>query len=393
MVVDRLGQGSHRFSELRRSIEGITGRMLTVTLRGLERDGLVRRTIHPVVPPRVDYELTPMGATLLHTIEQLIDWADGHVADIHAAQAAYDARHAPGAGPDDLEIAACEAADQGWQAADLGCGEAAPPPATDQRDRDVLPGRAVARETVAAGDADEEGRLMKPLPEDWDRAIAVVAHPDDLEYGVASAIARWTGQGKTVTYLLATRGEAGIAGMHPDEVGPLRVEEERRSAAVVGVSEVEFLDHRDGVLEYGLPLRRDLAAAFRRLKPEVVITMSFDLTWGEEGPVNHADHRAVGLAVLDACRDTANGWVFTGDGAPWTGIRDAYVASPGDPNYFTDVTATIDAGVASLREHRAYIEGLGQEFDPDEFLKNMAGFTGLAAGCEYAVGFRRYPMG
>ena len=97
--------------------------------------------------------------------------------------------------------------------------------------------------------------------------------------------------------------------------------------------------------------------------------------------------------MLDACRDAANGWVFTGDGPPWTGIRDAYVASPGDPNYFTDVTATIDAGVASLREHRAYIEGLGREFDPDEFLKNMAGFTGLAAGCEYAVGFRRYPMG
>ena len=130
MVIDRLGQGSHRFSELRRSIEGITGRMLTVTLRGLERDGLVRRTIHPVIPPRVDYELTAMGATLLHTIEQLIDWADGHVADIHAAQAAYDARHAPGAGPDDPEIAACEAADQ-------ECDDAAPAadggPEADQR--------------------------------------------------------------------------------------------------------------------------------------------------------------------------------------------------------------------------------------------------------------------
>ena len=119
-----------------------------------------------------------------------------------------------------------------------------------------------------------------------------------------------------MTYLLATRGEAGIAGMPPDEVGPLRVEEERRSAAVVGVSEVEFLDHRDGVVEYGLRLRRDLAAAFRRLQPGVVITMSFDLTWGEEGPVNHADHRAVGLAVLDACRDAANGWVFPGPGRP-----------------------------------------------------------------------------
>ncbi len=234
---------------------------------------------------------------------------------------------------------------------------------------------------------------MKPLPEDWDRAVAVVAHPDDLEYGAASAVARWTGQGKTVSYLLATRGEAGIAGMPPDQVGPLRMEEEKRSAAVVGVSEVDFLEHRDGVVEYGLALRRDLAAAFRRLRPEVIVTMSFDLTWGEEGPVNHADHRAVGLAVLDACRDAANGWVFTEDGPAWTGIRDAYVASSENPTYFVDVTATIDAGVASLREHRAYIEGLGREFDPDEFLKNMAGFVGLATGCEYAVGFRRYPMG
>jgi LmbE family N-acetylglucosaminyl deacetylase len=234
---------------------------------------------------------------------------------------------------------------------------------------------------------------MQPVPEDWERAVAVVAHPDDLEYGVAAAVARWTGQGKRVSYLLATKGEAGIAGMSPDQVGPLRVEEERRSAAVVGVSEVEFLDHADGLVEYGIPLRRDLAAAFRRLEPEVVIGMSFDLTWGEEGPVNHSDHRAVGLAVLDACRDAANGWVFPEAGPPCAGIRDAYIASVGNPTHFVDVTETIDAGVASLREHRAYIEGLGREFDPDEFLKNMAGYVGLGAGCEYAVAFRRYPMG
>ena len=235
---------------------------------------------------------------------------------------------------------------------------------------------------------------MQPMPEDWTRAVAVVAHPDDLEYGVASAVARWTGQGKEVSYLLATRGEAGIAGMPPDQVAPLRVEEERRSAAVVGVTTVEFLDHRDGLVEYGLPLRRDLAAAFRRLRPEVVITMSFDLTWGEEGPVNHADHRAVGLAVLDACRDAANEWVFPEAGPACRTIRDAYVASgSGSPTHFADVTATIDAGVASLREHQAYIDGLGGDFDPDEFLRNMAGYVGLGAGCEYAVAFRRYPMG
>ena len=233
---------------------------------------------------------------------------------------------------------------------------------------------------------------MQPMPEDWNRAVAVVAHPDDLEYGAASAVARWTGQGKEVAYLLATRGEAGIAGLPPDKTGPLRMDEERRSAAIVGVREVEFLGHQDGLVEYGMPLRRDLAAAFRRLKPDVVITMSFDLTWGEQGPVNHADHRAVGLAVVDACRDAANEWVFPEAGPHWTGIRDAYVGSV-DPTHFVDVAATIDAGIASLREHRAYLEGLGGDFDPDEFLKNMAGYTGLGAGVEYAVGFRHYPMG
>jgi LmbE family N-acetylglucosaminyl deacetylase len=234
---------------------------------------------------------------------------------------------------------------------------------------------------------------MQPIPEDWTKAVAVVAHPDDLEYGVASAVARWTGQGKTVSYVLATKGEAGIAGMPPAEVAPLRMEEEMRSAEVVGVSAVEFLDHRDGLVEYGLTLRRDLATAFRRLQPEMVITMSFDLTWGEEGPVNHADHRAVGLAVLDACRDAANEWVFPEAGPPSRTIRDAYVAATGNPTHFADVTGTIEAGIASLREHRAYIEGLGGDFDPDDFLRKMAGYVGLGAGCEYAVGFRRYPMG
>jgi DNA-binding HxlR family transcriptional regulator len=92
-VIDLLGQGTMRFSELNRSIDGITARMLTVTLRGLERDGIVTRTIHPVIPPRVEYELTPMGLTLLDAIGQLVTWADSHLPEISAAQAAYDATH------------------------------------------------------------------------------------------------------------------------------------------------------------------------------------------------------------------------------------------------------------------------------------------------------------
>lgn len=92
-VIDLLGRRTMRFTELQREIDGITSRMLTVTLRGLERDGIVTRTIHPVIPPRVDYELTPLGRTLLDTIGQLVTWADGHLCEIDAARAAYDARH------------------------------------------------------------------------------------------------------------------------------------------------------------------------------------------------------------------------------------------------------------------------------------------------------------
>src|SRR3954471_22170982 len=110
----------------------------------------------------------------------------------------------------------------------------------------------------------------KPMPSDWQRALVIAAHPDDIEYGLAAAVATWTAAGKEVHYLLATRGEAGMAGVPPEEVGPLREEEERRSAAIVGVDEVEFLDFRDGVLVEGPELRRAIAGAIRRHQPNMV---------------------------------------------------------------------------------------------------------------------------
>src|SRR5277367_2598349 len=91
-VVDRLGAGPRRFSELLRGIDGITARMLTVTLRGLERDGILTRTVRAAVPPRVDYALTPLGETLGAAIGQLVGWADTYLPEIEAAQAAYDGR-------------------------------------------------------------------------------------------------------------------------------------------------------------------------------------------------------------------------------------------------------------------------------------------------------------
>jgi DNA-binding HxlR family transcriptional regulator len=91
-VIFHLGDGPQRFTGLKRSIDGISQRMLTVTLRGLERDGIVSRTMYPVIPPRVEYELTPLGETLRDAASALVSWADAHLAEVDAARAAYDAR-------------------------------------------------------------------------------------------------------------------------------------------------------------------------------------------------------------------------------------------------------------------------------------------------------------
>jgi DNA-binding HxlR family transcriptional regulator len=97
-VIHALGKDTRRFTELKREIDGISQRMLTATLRTLERDGLVHRTVHPVVPPRVDYRLTELGLTLLGTVCTLMGWAVEHADDIDEARAAYDARLAEGTG-------------------------------------------------------------------------------------------------------------------------------------------------------------------------------------------------------------------------------------------------------------------------------------------------------
>src|SRR4051794_37045963 len=195
---------------------------------------------------------------------------------------------------------------------------------------------------------------LEPFPEDWERGLAVVAHPDDMEYGAAAAVARWTGQGKRVAYVLVSDGEAGIASMAPAEAGPIRRREQQASCAVVGVDEVSFLGWADGAIVEGLELRADLAAAIRRHRPEVVLSINFRDFWGP-GSWNHADHRAVGRALIDATRDAANPWLFPDRGAPWDGVRlVAFNASP-EPTHAVDTTATFEVGVRSLAEHRTYL--------------------------------------
>jgi LmbE family N-acetylglucosaminyl deacetylase len=238
---------------------------------------------------------------------------------------------------------------------------------------------------------------LDTLDEDWERALCVVAHPDDLEFGGAAAVARWTKQGKQVVYCMVTSGEAGIDGMAPDECREVREQEQVESARVVGVDEVDFLRLPDGILEYGVPLRRAIAEEVRLHRPDIVVTNNFRDSWGGRN-LNQADHIATGKAVLDAVRDAGNRWVFNdqlvGDLQPWGGVREVWCAGSPQATHAADISDTFDAGVASLRAHQAYIDGLGwTDFDPAEFLEGMSRATGQRLGVAHAVAFEVFPMG
>jgi LmbE family N-acetylglucosaminyl deacetylase len=229
---------------------------------------------------------------------------------------------------------------------------------------------------------------LEPLPEDWNRALAVVAHPDDMEYGAASAVAHWTAQGKDVAYLMVTRGEAGISDMAPAEVGPIRGAEQRASCDRVGVATLEFLDHPDGLVTGDLALRRDLAAAIRRHRPDVVLSINFRENFGGPG-WNHVDHRVVGVTLLDAIRDAANPWLFDDAGDPWGGVRFAAFGGSPQATHFLELTEDdLQAGIESLECHRIYLDHLeGDMAEPTVFLRRFAEAAGGAAGVALAATF------
>ncbi len=239
---------------------------------------------------------------------------------------------------------------------------------------------------------------LQPLPEDWERGLAVAAHPDDLEYGAASAIARWTDQGKSITYVLVTDGEAGIDSMAPEQAGPLRRAEEVASAHEVGVGTVDFLGLPDGLVQADRATRRALAASIRRHRPDVLICPNFRETFGFPG-WNHVDHRNVGVALLDAARDAGNRWLFTDlidEGLePWNGVRFVAFSNSPEATHGVDITDHLHRGVASLERHRVYLDSLPEGTmgtDPEGMLRGFAEQTGPGLGVELAVGFELIPV-
>lgn len=197
---------------------------------------------------------------------------------------------------------------------------------------------------------------------DGQRIMVAMAHPDDPEYGCAAAVAKWVEDGAEVWYVLATRGEAG--NNSPDGVpwltGRVREQEQRDAAAAVGVKTVEFFDFPDGRVHYGDELRLAFARQIRLLRPEIVVTLNFDVSWPGGNHLNQADHRHVGLAVLDATRDAANRWIYQQlllEGLePWEGAKHIYVAGAPHPDLTVSVTeAQVARAVQALQAHRSYI--------------------------------------
>jgi LmbE family N-acetylglucosaminyl deacetylase len=195
------------------------------------------------------------------------------------------------------------------------------------------------------------------------RALAVMAHPDDIDFSSAGTIAAWTDQGIEVTYVMVTNGDAG--GFDPAvpraDIPGIRQAEQRAAAKAVGVEDVRFLGYPDGMVEATLGLRRDIARVIRQVRPDRVVLPSPERNY-DRVYAGHPDHRAVGAAAMDAVYpDARNPFTFPElvqeeELEAWT-VREVWI--PGgkpEANHHVDVTAVFDRKVAALRSHVSQVE-------------------------------------
>jgi LmbE family N-acetylglucosaminyl deacetylase len=234
---------------------------------------------------------------------------------------------------------------------------------------------------------------LPPLPDNAFRSVlCVVAHPDDVEYGTSAAVAAWTAGGVEVSYLLLTRGEAGMENTAPEVTAEVRVAEQIAGSEAVGVTDVEFLDYPDGVLEYGLALRRDIARAIRRRRPDALLIGSYDVEF--VAGLNQADHRVAGLSAIDAMRDAGNRWVFpelAEEGLEPHSVRWLLVSGDPRPTHGVDVTGEpLERGIAALEAHAKYLAAIPGHPAPGDMVPAITAFQGRALGVAHAVLFRAF---
>ena len=199
--------------------------------------------------------------------------------------------------------------------------------------------------------------------------MAIMAHPDDIDFGSAGSIAKWCSEGWTVYYVLATSGDKGThdPNMTPQELAAIREEEQRAAGRVLGVKECIFLGYPDGFVLPTPELRGQIVRLFRKYKPDVV------LTWdGFRTSFNHIDHRNIGIAVRDAMYPAVRDRLYYPEHAaeglePEVKVNELLLAGADEPDYFVDINRFIEQKADAMLCHASQV----QTHDRDEMLKNM----------------------
>jgi LmbE family N-acetylglucosaminyl deacetylase len=235
----------------------------------------------------------------------------------------------------------------------------------------------------------------EPPKDEIKRALVVMAHPDDPEFGAGGTAAKWSREGKEVVYVIVTDGSKGSDDpeMTWEKLIPLRQVEQRNAARVLGVKGVVFLSHHDGELVNDQQSRREICREIRRFKPDVVIThdpTTFYSTFGGAGFVNHNDHRATGGATLDAIFPAAGNRLYfpelLAQGFEPHQVKQILMTGNPNPDFFVDVTDSVETKIEALREHKSQIK------DMDALAKRMLerhAKIGEPYSMKYAEGFKQ----
>jgi LmbE family N-acetylglucosaminyl deacetylase len=224
----------------------------------------------------------------------------------------------------------------------------------------------------------------------FNRVMLIAAHPDDPEFGCAGTIAKWAGEGKEVYYCLVTSGDVGTRDetITPGKLASLREKEQRAAAQELGVKDVIFLHHHDGMVVNDMHLRRELAQVLRKYQPDAIVTID---PWRHYQL--HPDHRAAGQAALDAIVAARERLIFPEhlvDGVQPCRPKVAFLFWTENADYFVDISSTIDRRIAALKKHESQI---GHRNDIEERIRKMTHEFGEKHGMEYAEGFKKIVLG
>jgi LmbE family N-acetylglucosaminyl deacetylase len=221
------------------------------------------------------------------------------------------------------------------------------------------------------------------------RVLVIVAHPDDIEFGTAGSVARWTDAGAQVTYAIITDGAAGSNEPDADlaALARTRHSEQCEAAETVGVTDVRFLGYADGALQPTLDLRRDLTRLIREVKPDRVVIQDPTTVLVEDRYINHPDHRAAGEAALYAVFPSAETRpIFPellAEGFEPHHVTDLYLMLTLHPDTFVDITASMDRKIKALLAHKTQVGP-----DIEKMLREWDAEDGKKVGCDYAESFR-----